>query len=195
MKVVGLTGVMGSGKSTVAGGLSKMGVPHYNCDLRAKELMVSELKDSLIAIVGDELFDSSGVMDRAYMASRIFSDSELRAEVEALVHGALRVDIKRWAEQNRDSRYGIVESAILYGSILEGDIDIVVAVVAPEGEIIHRVRSRDGISEEQVRARLACQLSQSELERRAQEVIYTANNEPVGPKIVALNEKLLTLCP
>ncbi len=196
MKVVGLTGIMGSGKSSVAQELSKLSVPLYNCDSRAKELMDSELKCQLITIVGEGLFDAQGRMNRGYMADRIFNSSYLRNEVERLVHSALREDMLEWiAAQGSSSRYVVVESAILYGSIIEQDMDIVVAVLANEDEIIGRVMARDGITEKQVQERLKCQLSQSELRSRATLTIYTANSEALTPKVINLNEKLLTLCP
>ncbi len=190
---VGITGVMGSGKSTVCDVLKMLSVSVYNCDKRAKELMQSSCARGLVELMGDGVLDGDGGLNRGYIASKIFADSALKNKVEALVHSALREDMWQWINFCKDQRYVVVESAILFGSIIEQDMDIVVGVVADEGELIGRIKARDGLSEEHIRARLKSQLSQSEVQKRADEVIYTSNFSPIVPKVITLHKKLLTL--
>ncbi len=205
MFTVGITGVMGSGKSSVAKLFSMLGVPHYDCDSRAKELMnASELRPKISALLGEGAYDScSGGMNRAYIAEKIFNDHGLKTELESIVHDALREDMMEWRSTQRSTQrpttqhpaqYVVVESAILYGSVVEGDMSRIVGVVADEQELLQRVMARDGLNLQQIEARRRAQLSQKEIIQRAHEVIHTAENELLTPKIVALHEKLLNLC-
>lgn len=193
MLVVGVTGVMGAGKSTVCEVLSMLGVSIYNCDKRAKELMQSRCTQQLVELLGSDVLSESGELNRGYIASKIFGDSSLKEKVELLVHSALRDDMQAWFDSCCEQHYVVVESAILLGSIIEQDMDILVGVLADESELIGRIQARDGHSEEQIKARLSSQLSQSEIEKKADEVIFTANFTPIVPKVITLHKKLLTL--
>ncbi|MFI3287905.1 MAG: dephospho-CoA kinase [Rikenellaceae bacterium] len=193
MLKVGITGVMGAGKSTVSGVLGKLGVSLYNCDKRAKELMVGECIAPLVELLGGEVLLGDGSLNRGYISSRIFSDAEIKKAVEAIVHSALRKDMLEWVEERAAEDYVVVESAILYGSIIEKDMDVVVAVVASSEVLYDRIAQRDGLTKEQIEARMSSQLSQCDIESRADEVIYSSNSELLVPKVVKLHKKLLTL--
>ncbi len=193
MLVVGITGVMGAGKSTAAGVLKMLGVSMYDCDSRAKELMVTSCTEDLVKVLGGEVLQSDGTLNKGYISKIIFSDSQKKTEVEAVVHSALRKDLHEWVASCEGQDYVVVESAILYGSVIEKDMDVVVAVVADNDELIGRIVARDGLSVEEIEARMSSQISQSELINRADEVIYTSNSEVLVPKVVKLHKKLLTL--
>ncbi len=193
MLVVGVTGVMGAGKSTVCEVLKMLGISVYNCDVRAKELMQSRCTGQLVELLGGGVLSECGELNRGYIASKIFGDASLKSMVEVVVHSALREDMRQWINSCKAQSYVVVESAILFGSIIEEDMDMVVGVVADEGELIGRIQARDSLSEEQIRARLNSQLSQSEVQKRASEVIYTSNFTPIVPKVITLHKKLLTL--
>ncbi len=191
-KVVGITGVMGAGKSTVAGVLEMMGVKVYNCDKRAKEIMVSDCVDDLKKLLGDEVLTDTGELNRTFISSKIFSDSGLKVAVEEIVHTALRKDMNRWIEKYNSEKFVLIESAILLSSIIADDMDMIVGVVANEDELIGRIALRDGLKKEQIEARLKTQMSQNEIKNRADEVVFTANNELITPKVVELHKKIIT---
>ncbi len=194
MKIVGLTGIMGSGKSSVARVFAMLGVPTYDCDSRAKELMVEELRDEIEAIVGGGVYGEGGELDRGRLASMIFGDEGLKCRVEEVVHRSIRQDIRQWVGVQRAKGYVVVESALLFGSVIEQDMDYVVAVCASREEIVRRVVRRDGVTPEQVEQRLQWQMEQQEIEMRSDYVLHTSEDEVLTPKVVALHEKLLSLC-
>ncbi len=192
--VVGVTGVMGSGKSSVIEVLGMLGVPHYNCDQRAKEIMKTpRLRGELTEILGTDAYTNNGELNRGFISEKIFSDRELKEKVELSVHTALRDEMRGWIRTHSDHKYVVIESAILYGSIIERDMDYVVAVVVDEAELLDRIMTRDGLPQKSVEARLASQMPQNELLKRADFSVTTAKKQLLTPKVIALHEKLLSL--
>ncbi len=171
---VGVTGVIGSGKSTFCRCFAQMGIPLYNSDQRAKELMNSSetLRNKITTLFGDEAY-TAGMLNRAFVAQRVFSNPELRESLNAIVHPAVEVDFVEWAENQSGAPYVVVESAILFGSSLERLVDTTVAVLAPERLCIERAMKRDNITEQQAEARRATQLSEEQLHQLAD---YTVVN-------------------
>ncbi len=177
---VGVTGGIGSGKSTLCHHFSSSGIPHYDSDSRAKELMNVDdaLKKEIVKLLGAEAYslDSSGVegLNRGYVAERIFADEELREGLNNIVHPAVMRDFDEWvAAQGEDAPYVIFESAILFDAELERHFDKTVALLAPEELRLTRVVNRDGCTLEQAKDRMAAQLSEEELHKRAD---YTVVN-------------------
>lgn len=193
MYCVGLAGLIGSGKSTVGEVLVGLGVPLYDCDSRAKELMFSALREPIIELLGAQSFRSDGQIDRVYLAQKVFADKSLLQQLEHIVHPAVDVHLRDWINHQHDVPYVVVESAILIGNVIERMIDHLVVVTADRGVIIDRVMRRDGVTRDQVECRLAAQMDVAEVEARADTVIITCEQELVVPKVVALHEKLLTL--
>ncbi len=192
---LGITGVMGSGKSSVAEVLRGLGMPIYDCDSRAKELNNTILRNKIIEILGIESFydNGTGEMNRAYIASKIFSSKELKNQIEGVVHPALDRDLEEWILNNKGAEIVGIESAILVGSFVENVIDKLLIVHCPEEELYERVSQRSGLTKEQIKARLDSQLSQEELLKRADFTLFTSINELLVPKVVALHKKLLSL--
>lgn len=193
MYCVGLTGLIGAGKSTVGEVFIGLGVPLYDCDSRAKELMKSDLRAQIIALFGDQSYTDHGQLNRAYLAEKVFADSAQLKRLESVVHPAVEADLLRWIDQQRAAQYVVVESAILIGNTIERLVDHLVVVSADCEVIIARVMRRDGASREQVERRLAAQMPAQLIIDRADSIIYTSEQEPIIPKVVAVNEKLLTL--
>ncbi len=164
MYKVGVTGGIGAGKSTLCRCFADMGVPLYNSDQRAKALMVSSegLRSKIVELFGQRAF-VDGELNRAFLADQIFNNPELRESLNAIVHPAVRADFVEWAERQCDTPYVMMETAILFGEGFDRCVDISVAVLAPEQLRVERAMSRDNITEEQVRARMASQLSDEEL--------------------------------
>ncbi|MBR5138850.1 MAG: dephospho-CoA kinase [Alistipes sp.] len=164
---IGITGGIGSGKSTVCRLLADMGVPVYDSDARAKALMNDSeaLRTALIEAFGEECYNAEG-LNRPYLASRVFGDAEALAQLNAIVHPAVREDFRAWADV-QSSRYVVLESAILFEAGFENEVDTTLAVLAPLEERVRRTAERDGVDRESVLKRIAHQISDEELHRRA----------------------------
>ncbi|MDC7997852.1 dephospho-CoA kinase [Gilvibacter sediminis] len=191
---IGLTGGIGSGKSTVAGFFEELGIPIYYADDRAKSLMVEnqELIASIKALLGDQAYTDDGRLNRAYIASQVFSDAELLESLNALVHPAVGKDFSTWA-QAQHSPYVIKEAAILFenGSYTRSDATIL--VTAPENIRLQRVMNRDGASEEAVRARMQHQWPDEQKIPLADYVIENIDLEATRKQVISLHEQLISL--
>lgn len=172
---IGLTGSIGSGKSTVAKALEALGYPVFYSDARAKQLYFrSDVKQQLKDIFGDTVFTDNGQVDLKAMAALIFKDQEQLAAVNRVVHPKVEEDFDAWLT-NQQSGIVFHESALLFEAGLEDKFDVTIAVSAPEEIRIQRVQHRDNVKAEQVHERMQHQLSDEEKCRRADYVI--ANDE------------------
>lgn len=164
---VGITGGIGSGKSTLCRLFQARGVAVYDTDAAAKRLMVEQpaLRKAIQAHFGATSY-CGGELNRPYLAQRVFADPEQRALLNSLVHPAVIADFEQWAEVQA-GEYVILESAILFEAGLDKHVDRTVAVLAPERLRIERTMQRDGASEEQVRSRMAAQADDDTLRARA----------------------------
>ncbi|MBO7169275.1 MAG: dephospho-CoA kinase, partial [Rikenellaceae bacterium] len=157
MKRLGVTGGIGSGKSTICELLARRGVPIYDSDSRAKKLMNSELQQPIRALFGEQAYNDSG-LNRSYIASRAFGNPELLARLNAIVHPAVADDFERWAENFEGQvQFVALESAILYESGFDSRVDAVLCVDAPLDVRIERTVKRDGSSREEVEKRVVRQ--------------------------------------
>lgn len=197
MKVVGITGGIGSGKSYVAQILLSMGYAVYDSDSRAKDLYNedAELRSRLIKLWGRDLYDEqTGQLRRQRLAEIIFSDKEALRMVNALVHPRVREDFDAWKRKQKEqgSAVGFIESAIIIGSPLEQMIDELWAVVADAPLRLERATRRDGVTEEAIRSRMVHQVSQEELVAQADFVICNNTDTPLLPQIQAGLAEILT---
>lgn len=164
---VGITGGIGSGKSTLCRLFQARSVAVYDTDVAAKRLMVEQpaLREAIIRQFGAESY-LEDTLNRSYLAQRVFSDPEQRVQLNSLVHPAVIADFEQWAEA-QTGEYVILESAILFEAGLDKHVDRTVAVLAPERLRIERTMQRDKTSEEQVRSRMAAQADDDTLRARA----------------------------
>lgn len=154
-----ITGGIGSGKSHVARQMTALlGIPVYDSDINAKRLNEEsrEIREGLIALVGHDVYDFHGHLDKQRLAAYLFASRENAQRVNALIHPVVRADFLRWAEQ-QDSPVVAIETALLAESGLDQDVDQVIRVDAPLEVRIARAMQRDGTSREQVLARMARQ--------------------------------------
>ena len=180
-----ITGNMGSGKSVVSRMLAIMGVPVYDCDSRAKQLMESDarLVKSLKRMFGDECYNADGSLNRPWLAARIFTDSENIARVNALVHPCVKEDFLLWAE-GASAGLVAVESAILFESGMRDTVDKVLLVWADKETAVERVMNRGGLTREQVVSRLQNQMSVDELLLLSDFALYNDGKTAVLPRLV-----------
>lgn len=190
MYKVGITGGIGSGKSTVCRMLAERGVALYDADSRAKALMATSesLRKALIENFGAETFNAEG-LNRCYLASRVFSDAEQLRLLNSIVHPAVIADFEAWAEA-QEGKYVVFESAILFEAGLEDRVDVVVAVMAPESLRVERVMARDGHTREQVIARINNQMSDDERSDRSKYSIVNIDVEDLEEDVEQLHRRL-----
>lgn len=190
MYKVGLTGGIGSGKSTVAKLLAMRGVAVYVADERAKSLMEESeaVRSAIIAIFGEEAY-ASGALNRAWLAEQVFASKELLARLNAVVHPAVMDDFDRWAEA-QTSEYVVIESAILFEAGLDGRVDATIAVMSPEALRLQRAMKRDGASREAIEARMRNQMSDDERCARARYAIVNIELEELEEDVEQLHRRL-----
>lgn len=190
MYKVGITGGIGSGKSTVCRMLAERGVALYDADSRAKALMSTSeaLRRALVDNFGAETFTAEG-LNRAYLAGRVFNDAEQLRLLNSIVHPAVIEDFESWAEA-QEGNYVVFESAILFEAGLEDRVDVAVAVMAPEALRVERVMARDGHSREQVLARIKNQMSDDERSDRAKYSIVNVDIEELEEDVEQLHRRL-----
>ncbi|KGK31457.1 dephospho-CoA kinase [Cellulophaga baltica] len=154
MMIVGLTGGIGSGKTTVAKMFHALGVPVYNSDIEAKKLMVTSevLKVKIKELLGTESYIDHK-LNRTYIADKIFTDPDLLAQLNAIVHPAVRQHFMSWVAQQK-AAYIIQETAIIFENDTQNKFDKIILVTAPEKIRIARVTSRDAISADKVKERI-----------------------------------------
>lgn len=186
---VGVCGGIGSGKSTVCEMFAARGIAVYSADERAKELMNSSesLREALVEAFGAECY-RDGVLDRAYLAGRVFGCDEQLQRLNAIVHPAVREDFERWtAEQSSD--YVLLEAAILFEAHFDDVVDATVAVLAPAPLRLERAMKRDGVSREKIELRMAAQASDDELVSRANFAIVNIAMEDVEKDVAELDHR------
>ena len=187
MMKVGITGGIGSGKSTVCRLFAQKGIAVYDSDAAAKRLMQEDgaLRRQLAGRFGEGTF-RNGVLDRAYLAGIVFADPQALADLNALVHPVVMRDFDAWAARQEGS-YVILESAILFEAGLEGCVDKTVAVLAPRELRIERTCRRDGGGADQGGRRFAAQLDDDALSARADYVVVNIFEEDLEPAVVKLD--------
>lgn len=157
MITIGLTGGIGSGKTTIAQWFQEKGIPVYNSDFEAKKLMNEneDLIQQLIELFGDETY-KNGEYNRSYVASKVFNDKELLNQLNAIVHPAVFKHFDEWMD-NQNSSFVVKEAAILFESGSYKDCDYIISVIADEEKRIDRVAKRDQLNEDQIRNRMKSQ--------------------------------------
>lgn len=186
------TGGIGSGKSFVVRALRELGAPAYDCDQAARTLYDRdpELLAAVVRLTGPDVLDASGRLDRAALADRIFRDRDLLLQVEALVHPAVLRDFAAWRAA-RPEPVVVLESAILLEKPIPPETyDYVLVVTAPEAVRVARVVARDGVTEAQVRRRMAAQWSDAERVARADFVLENDDRQPLLPALLLILEKI-----
>jgi len=157
MKIIGLTGGIGSGKSTVADIFLTLGIPVYESDAMAKLLMNTNevLKDNIRQLLGPQSY-SNGEINRAWIAEKVFADKHLLQQLNAIVHPTVKQDAITWAHDPAKAKapYVIKESAILFEEDLTEELEAIILVVAPAEIRIQRVMERDHITRQQIEERM-----------------------------------------
>lgn len=188
---VGLTGGIGSGKSTVARLFEILGVPVYYADIAAKEIMNTDeaLKSSIRHHFGEEMY-ATGLLDRVALAAKVFKDPERLELLNSLTHPATILDAEKWMNR-QTAPYAIKEAALIFESGSNKSLDHVIGVFAPAELRISRVMKRDGVTREQVLERLGRQMNEDAKMKLCDSVIMNDETEALIPQVLKLHNLLL----
>lgn len=192
MLKVGITGGIGSGKTTVARIFQLLGIPVYFADEAARRLMHTDhiLIGQIKALLGEEAYLPDGTLNRKYVAQRVFQDKQLLEQLNAITHPATIRDAKNWM-QKQQAPYVIKEAALLFETPAFHDLDRIIVVYAPLTLRLQRVMQRDQVSATEVQRRMHQQISPEIAIRLADEVIYNDEQKPVIPQVLRLHEYFL----
>lgn len=190
---IGLTGGIGSGKSTVARIFEVLGIPVYYADDAAKRMMNEneELKEKIKHQFGDDVY-TDGKLNRKRLAEIVFNAPEKLEQLNALTHPATIKDAEDWMKK-QSSPYSIKEAALIFESGAQEHLDYVIGVTAPAPLRIQRTMHRDGITREEVIARMNKQMDESIKMKLCDFVLINDEQEMLLPQVIALHEKLLSL--
>ena len=189
MKTIGLTGGIGSGKSTVSRLFETMGIPIYTADTESKKLIniSPKIREQLMAKFGEQLY-KNGEVDKAMLASLIFGNEENLRYANSVIHPVVFDDFRQWAEQQTQP-FVVIESAILFDSGFYKSVDVIVNVSAPLEMRIRRVEERDKVSRKSIEARINSQMSEEERNRLSDYTIFNDERQALLPQV----EKLLNV--
>ena len=192
---VGLTGGIGSGKSTIAAIFQVLGIPVSFADQEAKRVMNEdpELRAAIIKKFGEETY-AGGVLNRKYLAGQVFSDPAKLEVLNSLVHPATIREGQKWIQELGDRYpYAIREAAILFETSAAGHLDFIIGVSAPATVRIHRTMQRDKITREEVLQRMKNQIDEEIKMRLCDAVIINDDQHAVLPQVLKLHQRLLQL--
>jgi dephospho-CoA kinase len=192
MLKIGITGGIGSGKTTICRVFEILSIPVFNADVTAKKIMVTDhdLVEKIKVQFGKESYFDNGELNRKYLSGIVFSNPNQLQILNELVHPAAIQAFNDWTLE-QDSPYCLHEAAILFESGAYKSCDYSILVFAPEALRIQRVMKRDGINEAAVRARIDMQMPESEKEKLADFVIINDEVTAVIPQILKLHHHLL----
>ncbi len=191
---VGITGGIGSGKSTVSHIFSVLGIPIYDADSRAKYLMAHQesLKNAIRQAFGEEAYSENGELNRSFLAAQVFNDSEKVKLINSLVHPEVAKDYLHWLAQQK-SPYVVREAALMIESGAYKLLDKLITVFAPEALRIKRIQARDPQrSQAEIKAIISKQIPEEEKLKLADFVIYNDEEHPLIPQVLALHHQFIS---
>lgn len=188
--VVGLTGGIGSGKSTVAKLFEIIGCPVFYSDTVAKEIYFQRsIKPQIITLLGKEAYISETKIDKKFISSKIFSDTDLLHKLNTIIHPAVIERSKQFVEKHK-GKLIIKETALLFEAKLENTVDKIILVAANDELRINRVMQRDRLSKEEVVNKIKAQLPQEEKMAKSNFVIYNNEEDFLITQVLTIYSKL-----
>ncbi len=188
--LLGITGGIGSGKSSVAEIFKVHDVPVFNSDTAAKGLMNSDtdVQKGIISLFGSKAFED-GTLNRRFLAEKIFGDSSLRKKLNGLVHPAVSDSFIKWVAQHQEQHLLVREAAIMIETGSYTDLDAIILVVAPEDLRIKRIMARDKISRQDAHARIAAQWTDAAREPFVDFVVVNDGIKAMIPQVLGIISK------
>ncbi len=189
---IGITGGIGSGKTTVCAIFKTLNVPVYNADVEARLLTNNhpEIVRRVRELFGDDIY-KHGLLERKKVASLVFSNKDLLHQLNAIIHPIVAAHFKAWLSQQENYPYIIKEAAILFESGGNKQVDKVITVTAPQHIRIKRVMLRDKLSEKEVLNRINNQMPEEEKVKQSDYIIQCNDIDLVIPQVIRLHEELM----
>jgi len=191
MLKVGITGGIGSGKSTVCQVFAELGIPIYNADFEAKQLYFTDfdLKSELIANFGESIYLSDNELNKPAIRD-IISQEKTRQILNSIVHPKVFKQFENWVKA-QNSPYVLKEAAILFESGADKTVDIVIGVLADEITRIRRVAHRDNLPIETIKKIIESQIPQEELRKKCNYIIHNNGDESIVEQVMKIHQDLL----
>ncbi len=191
MLLVGLTGNIGSGKTTVARVFEKLSVPVYRADEKGRQLLtLPGVIKKVCALFGDAVLGTDGQIDRQCLAAIVFNDRQKLKQLNSIIHPMVREDFSIWTGEQKQEAYVIQEAAILLESGEAMNFDRIIVVTAPEDLRIRRVCARDGVDRDQVLKRAQHQMNETEKIKAADFVITNDGFQALLPQVLGIHKEL-----
>lgn len=190
---LGLTGGIGSGKSTVAQIFEVLGIPVYYADIAAKRLMNedTEIRSAITKVFGKDAY-ANNILNRKYISSIAFSDPVKLELLNAIVHPATKKDSENWMSQ-QITHYAIHEAALIFEAKVSDRLDYVIGVSSPQALRIKRAMERDHVSDEEIVKRMSQQLDEEIKMSKCDFVLINDEQQLLIPQVLDLHEKLIQL--
>lgn len=192
---IGITGGIGSGKTTVCQVFEILGIPVFYADSAAKSIMNSDafLREELIKTFGEDSYSKAGELNRKYISDIVFNNKEQLAKLNSLVHPAVFRSFDHWVSEQKGVPYILKEAALLFESDSYRMCDRSILVKSPEELKIKRIISRDQITSEEVKLRMKRQFSDEQKEQRADHIITNDEKVLLIPQILSLHQYFVKL--
>jgi dephospho-CoA kinase len=189
-KIIGLTGGIGSGKTTIANYFAEKGIPVYIADDEARKITESpDILQSIRTVFGDEVFNNEK-LDRVKVSQIVFNDTNKLKQLNEIIHPAVKKHFKNWVLQNSNFDFIVYETAILFESGSYKQCDVVISVIAPIETRIKRVMIRDSVSREEVLNRIKNQLSDEDLIKKSDFIIENNTIEETKHQVDKILKKI-----
>ncbi len=186
-KIIGLTGGIGSGKTTIANYIKSLGVPVYIADDEAKKLLYdATIQEQLKLVFGETIFENS-ILSKEKLSKIVFNDASKLKSLNSIIHPAVKAHFEKWLENYKEEPLIVKEAAILFESGSDKDCDAVITVIATLDDRITRVKSRDNISKEDVLSRMNNQWTD---EMRMEKSDYVIDNIDLAKTFAQVDEIL-----
>jgi len=190
---IGVTGGIGSGKSTVCNIFNNLGIPIFYSDEEGRKLLNTDAQviDKVKKKFGKDMYTSENTLDRERMAKLVFSDPQALEYLSKIVHPEVRKEFELWSTKFDRSHYIINEAAILLETGYYKELDKIITVFSPKEERIERVMKRDGVSRQEVEKRMMFQFSDEERNKLADYIIMNEDRSTLLEQVMELHEILL----
>lgn len=184
---IGITGGIGSGKSVVSKILSLLDIPIYLSDDEAKRLTATDeaIRRELTDLLGDELYQG-GMLNKQMLANFLFASADNAEKINAIIHPQVKQDFRRWCTRHSALQFVAMESAILFESGFDSEVDVVVMVYAPQEVRIQRAMMRDAASRTQIEQRIKRQMDDEAKCSKAHYVLINDDKTALIPQVLQL---------